>query len=381
MKVKERPRILTIGKYLPPPYGGIEKHIEDLHDSLNSSCQLTLIAASQSDCAPSTLRSYGVRKVPSFGAVASVPMAPGYISACLELINRRHTDLVHVHVPNPWGDAAIVLARLRKLPSVLTWHSDIVRQRLLRRLYRPFQLTSIGLASRIIVPTPMHLSSSMQLDADALRHKIRFVPLGIDTETLHKLPTELLQPVEEELLRDRRVVLAVGRHVTYKGFEYLVDAVADLPSDVIAVIAGEGPLSQALKTQAQERGVSSRVLFPGRLTPGQLAGLYRRCEVFCLPSVSQAEAFGLATAEAMSFAKPAVVCELNNGVNYLNRHGYTGLTVPPRDSRALASALREMLENDSLRIRLGLQARDWVRQEFSRERMRDGVLAVYGELL
>jgi glycosyltransferase involved in cell wall biosynthesis len=104
------------------------------------------------------------------------------------------------------------------------------------------------------------------------------------------------------------------------------------------------------------------------------------CDVFCLPSVEQTEAFGIASAEAMAWAKPTVVCELGNGVNYLNRHGTTGLAVPPRDPAALADALDSLVADAGLRARMGTAAREWVRGEFSITAMKTGMIRLYEAL-
>jgi rhamnosyl/mannosyltransferase len=263
----------------------------------------------------------------------------------------------------------------------MTWHSDIVRQRRLYRFYRPFQRIALASADRIIVPTPKHFDSSNQLTGIGVDAKIRYIPLGIDFDKLHATPSEPLSASSEQLLIGRRIVFSVGRHVSYKGYSYLVRAARFLPKEVVVVIAGEGPLTPQLKQLANELESDARVVFPGRLSQGQLVGLFRRCSVFTLPSITQAEAFGLATAEAMSFGKPAIVCQLANGVNYLNRHGYTGLTVPPMHPIALADAIQTLVSNESLSTQLGHQAREWVIKQFSVEVMRQGMHSLYKELL
>ena len=122
------------------------------------------------------------------------------------------------------------------------------------------------------------------------------------------------------------------------------------------------------------------MLFAGEVDESTLVRAVHRCDVFCLPSIEPSEAFGIASAEAMACAKPTVVCELGNGVNYLNRDGVTGITVPPRDPSALAHALDMLVRDDPLRLAMGAAAREWVREQFSVETMKQRTLALYRTL-
>jgi glycosyltransferase involved in cell wall biosynthesis len=139
----------------------------------------------------------------------------------------------------------------------------------------------------------------------------------------------------------------------------------------------QDPLKQSLKQLAITLGVSDRVIFTGRIPDEMLPAYYHAADVYCLPSVEPSEAFGLVQLEAMACRKPVVTCELGNGVSYVNRHGITGLVVPPRDPAALAAAINGLLENEALRHKMGEAAYIRARSEFTPERMRDGMQAVY----
>jgi len=176
------------------------------------------------------------------------------------------------------------------------------------------------------------------------------------------------------------LVFALGRHVYYKGFEYLIDAMDMLPG-VQLVIGGTGPLTETLRARAQGGTAGDRITFAGRIPDADLPAYYQACDVFCMPSVERSEAFGFVQVEAMAAGKPVVCCELGNGVTYVNRHGETGLVVPPRDPRALAGALRKLLEDEPLRTRLGAGGRSRVNAEYTMRAMREATLQVYREVL
>ena len=166
----------------------------------------------------------------------------------------------------------------------------------------------------------------------------------------------------------------------YKGFEYLIDAM-ESTSGARLLLGGTGPLSESLRQRAAASRACDRITFVGRIPDADLPAYYQACDVFCMPSVERSEAFGIVQIEAMAAGKPVVCCELGNGVTYVNRHGVTGLVVPPRDVPALAGALRSLIGDGALRARLGAQGRARVDAEFSMEALRRGTLKVYREAL
>lgn len=290
-------------------------------------------------------------------------------------------NVLHIHAPNPWGDLAALMCP-REVPIVMTWHSDIVRQRTAMLLYRYVQRAVLKRTDQIVVFTPFHYSSSRQLLPRLTDAKVKVIPIGIDASHLHALPDD---PATATMIagqaKGRRVVLTVGRHVPYKGYEHLLAAFAALREDALLVMIGAGPLSASLAALADRLGIAERTMFLGEVGNRELATAYRKCDVFCLPSVEQSEAFGMASAEAMSFGKPTIVCELGNGVNFLNQANLTGLTVPPREPLALASAIDHLLSDHALRKRLGEAAKEWVTSQFSVTAMKRETIAVYRSLL
>jgi rhamnosyl/mannosyltransferase len=376
-------RPLHLGKMIPPPYAGMEAHVHTLLTALSADAECTLVA---SDTLPSRDPNppplpYRVLAAKSYGSLASAIVSP----ALMGLVDREfaagRANLLHVHSPNPWGDLAVLRAP-RNVPTVMTWHSDIVRQRVLLQGYGRFQQRALARVDRIVVFTPATYRSSEQLNVADLSHKVVPVPVGIDYAELDRPERDaaLLERLER-WARGRPMFLTVGRHVYYKGYDHLLGAMSRGCADVVLVMIGAGPLTAALQRQVHELGLSRRVLMLGEVSPTALVTALHRCDVFCLPSIAPSEAFGLATAEAMACGKPALVCELNNGVNYLNKAGVTSVVVPPRDEAALADAIDTMARDEAMRLRMGAAARQWVRSEFSVKTMREGMLALYRDLM
>jgi glycosyltransferase involved in cell wall biosynthesis len=376
-------RPLHFGKLLPPPYAGVEAHVDMLLRALHPEVKGTLVSCGNPQDAQTRRAEFPYRLIVErfYGRAASAPIAPGMVAAVRRELARGRCNLLHLHAPNPLGDVAGLLCA-GEAPVVMSWHSDVVRQRRLLRLYGPIQRRIIDRADRIVVATPHHFTSSEQLQRPGVEAKLHVIPYGIDFSRLDAVhidarTTERLN----QFAAGRPLLLTVGRHIYYKGYEHLIAALARLRSDAVLVMVGTGPLGEALRLQAKELGVADRVLFMGEVGHGELVAAYHRCDVFTLPSIEPSEAFGIASAEAMACGKPTVVCELINGVNHLNQTGRTSLTVPPRDVPALADALDTLLRDGAVRQRMGAAADQWVRAEFSVATMRERMLALYRGLV
>jgi hypothetical protein len=140
-------RPLHFAKFIPPPYAGVEAHVDTLLRALLPEVQGTLIAGESPSGAPQHEAPYRTLSARSYGKlVANLPLSPGVLHQARREIESGRCNLLHQHAPNPWGDLA-ALAIGRKVPVVITWHSDIVKQRALLAAYRPIQRRAIERAS------------------------------------------------------------------------------------------------------------------------------------------------------------------------------------------------------------------------------------------
>lgn len=359
-------RVLHVGKFYPPHMGGMETHLRDLASCLSSNMQVEVVVSNDSwRTEHQVVNGVSVRKLATLGVFASAPVSP---AMALEL-RRTTADLVHLHFPNP-AAAVAVLASGYRGPIVVTHQSDIVGKELLRKLIDPFVAEVMDRASVVLATSRRYALSSAEL-RPYLR-KCRVVPLGIP------VPPPFFPA--EEALREfgaKPSVLAVGRLVPYKGFEFLIRAMAHV--DARLIIVGTGPLHARLQALIEEHRLSDRVQLPGYVE--DLAPLYRAADVVVMPSITRAEAFGLVQLEAMAYGKPVINTDLDSGVPEISLHGETGLTVPPRDVRALSDAISLLLQDHHLRRRLGDAAAVRFRAEFVAERMAARTAGIYREVL
>ena len=370
-------RVLTFGRFADDNFGGLERYVFELGRALEGEVSFVNIVAHRGARPDVPMAGETVYARP-IASVGDTPVCPTMPLHALRRHWRTPFDIVHLQFPaDPMAHLAYALLP-RTVKRVIGWHSDIVRQRGLLKVYRPFLNRSLRRADAIIAATPAHIRSSEQLSPERDTARLHVVPYGFDLARFRE------RPALADEIRARRagrfLLFALGRHVYYKGFEFLIRALASVPQATLA-LGGQGPLTAELQRIARQAGVADRVEFVGRIPDRDLPAWYHACDVFCLPSVEPAEAFGIVQVEAMACGRPVLCCELGNGVNWVNRDGETGIAVPPADPAALADALARLQADPALRARLGEAGRRRAFDVFSAEAMARGTLAVYREVL
>ena len=251
-------KVLQLGKFYDPYVGGMETVLKEICESLADQVDFQVVVANTRARTEHENRKVPVTRVASMGKLFSCSMAPTY-----PLWARKFdADLIHVHIPNPLAELSALIAD-RDIPVVAQFHSDVVRQRNLLRLYGPFLDAFYRRANSIIVPTPRHIEISAFVSK--YREKCRVVPFGVPLSRF-ELDETGLNKVDE--LRDGLPsVLCVGRLVSYKGVEFLIRALENVKARLW--IIGTGPLEDSLKNLAREKGLGDRVEFLGQvIRPG-----------------------------------------------------------------------------------------------------------------
>ncbi len=282
-------------------------------------------------------------------------------------------DLIHYHFPWPVMDLAHFMARHGK-PSIVTYHSDIVRQRRLLALYRPLMHRFLDSVTAIVATSPNYASSSPTLQR--YLHKLSVIPAG--TDDIGATPED---PVAEAYWRQRvgpRFFLFVGALRYYKGLEYLLEAAA--LTDYPVVIAGKGELGDRLAQEVAARKLTNVHLL-GEVSERDKIVLLRLCEAFTFPSHLRSEAFGVALLEAACAGRPMISCEIGTGTSYINLQGETGYVVPPSDTAALADAMRRLWADPTGAAAMGRRARQRYASHFTTAAMSAAYARLYRELL
>ncbi len=382
-----------LNKYYPPHLGGIEFHMRDLAEALVARPDTHVRAIVANEGGPrvdETLNGVEVVRLPRRADAASTPVAPSMRAAIRDEAAAppdRRPDVFHLHFPYPWGEVSWLAAggggytqgstasATAKVPSVVTYHSDIVRQKAGLAAYRPLLERFLDRIDLIIASSPDMVEHSEFLNPRA--EKCRVVPFGINIDQFAATPAVQARAAELRQGHTRPIVLFVGRLIYYKGADVLVKAMSDIDADL--VIIGTGPLESELRTIAAASGILDRVTFLRSQPFDELVAWYHAADLFCLPSVARSEAFGLVQLEAHAAGTPVISTTLTTGVPFVNQDGVTGLTVPPGDADVLSAALRTLVNDREVRERYGRQAYERVHRDFTIDRMVDDTLAVYAE--
>jgi glycosyltransferase involved in cell wall biosynthesis len=364
-------RVLQVGKFYPPYRGGIESHLQALCHEIKRFVQVEVLVANETRrVTESEIDGVKVKRLARHFSVGETPV-------CWRLageIRRSEADVVHLHVPHPPACLAYLMSGHRGR-LVITWHSDIIRQKVMARVLAPIHSAVIRRASVLIASSPNYVESSPVLSRN--RDRCRVIPFGILADGFRTRDGDTIAKIRQRY--GRRILLAVGRMVYYKGFEYLVRAMKEVRGHLL--IVGDGPLRTPLEHQAVQCGVIERITFLGRVSQEEMVAYYHAADVFVLPSVARSEAFGVVQLEAMACGKPVVNTALSTGVPYVSLDGLTGFTVPPANEGALAAAISRLLDDPYLRARFGAAASRRAREEFNVELMARRTLEVYREAL
>lgn len=282
-------------------------------------------------------------------------------------------DVVHYHFPWPFMDFAHFAARVKK-PTLVTYHSDIVRQKQLLRLYQPLKHRFLQSVDTIVATSPNYLASSAVLDR--YRAKTVSITYGLDKSLYPQAAPERLAGWRARV--GPKFFLFVGVLRYYKGLHILLDALAR--HDFPVVIVGAGPIERELKAHAARLGLRN-THFVGAVDEDDKAALLTLCYAVAFPSHLRSEAFGISLLEGAMYGKPMISSEIGTGTTYINIDGDTGLVVPPSDPQAFGAAMRQLWENPQLAAGMGKRAEARYWELFTAEQMATSYTALYHELV
>jgi len=365
MNYKTSYQIVHLSKYYPPYRGGIETHVQTLArsqaelgfevyvfciNSFNESGDFS----SKTKMVQEIDKNVTVIRVARWGQIARFDICPGIATQVRQLLINPNT-IIHLHTPNPTMLLALTRV-LEPMNVVITHHSDVIKQKILKYGLRPFEYLIYGRSRKILATSPEYIKGSRFLQ---LYDKILdYLPLSLES-------FDYVNPSLEAIAYSRQLKetyseplwLAVGRLVYYKAFHIAIEALKCTQGKLI--IIGIGSLESELKTLAQTLGVEDRVIWLGSVSQTELIGAYHAATALWFPSNRRSEGFGLVQVEAMACGCPVINADIIcSGVTWVSRHEYEGLTVPVDDPVALGEAANRLLQEPGLRDRLVIASRD-----------------------
>ncbi|ACZ75562.1 MAG: glycosyltransferase family 4 protein [Dickeya sp.] len=281
----------------------------------------------------------------------------------------EQADVIHYHFPWPFMDLVHFGVRPNK-PTVVSYHSDIVKQKYLLYLYKPLMSRFLSGVDAVVASSPNYVRTSSVLSKLARAPEV--IPFGLDPESYPPATAALLD--KWRLLCNGPFFLFIGFLRYYKGLSYLLDAMEGL--DYPLVIIGEGPCEQELKAQVMRLGLKN-ILFVGAVTDEDKNALLELCYGIVFPSHLRSEAYGMTLLEAAMYGKPMISCEIGTGTTFINLDRLTGFAVNPADSASLRAALTTLWENPSLAAQMGANAKARFNQSFTANSMVDNYMKLY----
>jgi glycosyltransferase involved in cell wall biosynthesis len=366
-------KILQISNYYYPHIGGIEQVAHDISDTLGGSHEVKVFCFNhEKDNSRDEVDGVEIIRAGCFAKVASQSLSFSYGKLLKKAFNEFLPDVVIFHYPNPFA-ARYLLKILKKHPDcklVLYWHLDITKQKILGKLFHGQNIKLLKRAIKVVATSPNYIDKSKYLPY--YKDKCIVIPNCVSADRINVTDGVIAKSQEiKSQNQGKTICFAIGRHVPYKGMEYLVRAAKKLNDDYSIYIGGSGELTQSLKELAEG---DDKVYFLGRISDEDVKAYLLACDIFCFPSITKNEAFGLALAEAMAYGKPAVTFTIEgSGVNYVSLNGVTGIEVPNCDVEAYAQAIAALSENQEMRKAYGDNALQRERQLFTFESFKENI--------
>lgn len=376
-------RVLQIPNYQYPHIGGIEQVSRDISDALldckdveqkiicfNEDAKDGNYVCHRKETIHDQVNGVEVIRCGCVAKVASQSLSPSYPFELKKVLKEFNPDVVVLHYPNPFVSSFLLPLLPKNTRFILWWHLDIVKQKILGKLFNGQTEKLCKRADKIIATSPNYIEGSKFLSK--YKDKCTVIPNCIRPERfVENEHTEKKIAEIKEKYRGKTICFAVGRHVPYKGMGYLVKASQYLDDSFVVLIGGKGELTDSLKEEAKD---DKKVVFLGRVEEEDMVAYYKACDIFCFPSITKNEAFGIALAEGMYFGKPAVTFTIpGSGVNYVSLDGVTGIEVENRNVEKYAEAMKILAADKKLRDKYGRAGKKRVEENFLDSRFRENI--------
>jgi len=366
-------KILQFGRFYPPDMGGTQQVMYEISEGMTKDGHTCDVLCSNTKAVyeKSHFDKYIVHRTASYGIVLSTSISPSLIYKLWKI--HKDYDVIHVQAPDPLSFLALFLVR-PTAKIVIHWQSDIVRQKKTLKYFLPLQNWVLSFANKIVCSSKKYADNSSCLQD--FKDKVEVIPLGISNKPLvsNKNNVKKIQ----QKYKNKKIIFALGRLVSYKGFEYLVKSAKYLSDDFVILIGGTGVEKDNLLTIIKDNNLQNKVELLGYISTEEKNDYLESCFLFCLPSITKAEAFGVVIVEAMTFSKPIVSTNMeDSGVSWVNENNVTGLQVNPKSSEQLAEAFNKLSNDKNLYTQMCKNSLQRYRNFFTREKMIDSLTKLF----
>lgn len=383
-------KLLQISNYYYPHIGGIEQVTKDISFSLkeeknikqkiicfNEDANSDDYATSRRETVHEYIDNTEIIRCGCFSKFASQSLSITYYSELKNVINTFDPDIIIFHYPNPFV-ASILLHLIRsKTKLVLYWHLDIVKQKILGKIFHLQNIKLLERADKIVATSPNYIIGSKYLSKYS--NKCIVIPNCV-TNNYYDMDENIITRSKKikEKYGNKCICFTIGRHIPYKGFEYLIESSNYLDDNFIVLIGGKGPLTEKLKKMSKN---SNNVELLGFISNDDLKSYYLACDIITFSSITKNEAFGISLAEGMGFGKPAITYTIpGSGVNYVNLNGITGIECDNRNVKQYAESIIKLYNNKELLDKYGKAAKDRVINNFTFDIFKENIIELINNL-
>lgn len=365
-------KILHMGKFYPPDYGGIESVIKSIVDDSSKEIKHKIICFSNKE------NKYikddkNITRCNILFNIKNQPISFKYLFK--SIIEFRKVDIIHVHSPNVLAYAALLFCFGKKI--IIHWHSDILNKGILYKIIRPLEYYVINKADRIIVTSSEYYNYSQPLKR--FSSKVSIIPLGINDNITRK--SSIDNSLFFDKFKNKEIILSVGRLVKYKGYELLINASKYFSENIVTIIIGTGPERNRIFSLIKKNNINNVYLLEN-INDSQKNELYQKSKIFCLPSLNRQEAFGVVLLEALSFGKPLIVNKITgSGINWVNKNKCTGLNFNMNDSKKFADIVNVLIKDTIQLNEYSKNSRDRYVELFTDKLMNTKIKNIYYQLI
>lgn len=363
--------------YYPDSFGGVEQVIRQMMEGSSrigvDAELLTLTRNKNASQFELEFEGHKVHRAPLNVEIASTGFSWAALSRFKELA--QEADVIHYHFPWPFMDIAHFLCGIHQnKPTVVTYHSDIVRQKNLLKLYQPLMNCFLNSVDKIVATSPNYLATSPVLTR--YKEKTEIITYGLNQD-VYATP-EVARVEKWRTQFPTPFFLFVGMLRYYKGLHILLEAAQGTNFPILMM--GNGPVEQDLKQQAHQYGLTN-VHFLGALPEEDKIALLSLCYAVAFPSHLRSEAFGITLLEAAMYGKPMISCEIGTGTSFVNIDQKTGLVVPPNDASAFRNAMQYLISHPEEAAMMGQNAGNRFQEMFTAQKMATSYKDLYQRVI
>lgn len=344
-------KILQVNKYYYPDIGGVETVVKQYSEALAVDNEVTVLCVKKKISLKTDnefRNNVSIIRASSFGTYFSMPVSLSFFVIFLRCYKKF--DILHFHEPFPLASLLSLFTGKRR-KTIVTWHSDIVKQKFLKSTVEIFQRKLCSKAKVILTTSPNLLEFSNVINR--FREKVYILPLSI--------PIDNVISVE-----DNEYILCLGRLSYYKGIPFLLEAYAKAKTNMELVIVGDGEEQIVNQINDYINNTNKKIRFINKFVSEEEKDKYlEKCSFFVLPSIEASEAFAIIQLEAMIQGKAVINTNLPTGVPFVSVHNQTGLTVEVNDVDDLSHAIDKLAFDKKLRMQLGINGHNRVKSNFS----------------